>query len=71
MIVKETLLFCDGDPGCPMDGPFADGDNRNNNAAEQRHSAGREGWIRRNGKDYCQACAKRLFPPSDIHRGSE
>ena len=67
---KETLIFCDGVAGgllandftCPMDGPYGDGDARARPARSQRASYAMDGWVYRNGKDYCPACAKRLFP---------
>jgi hypothetical protein len=68
--VKETLIFCDGSEGgvlgndftCPLDGPYGSGDTRSRSAKSQRASYGIDGWVYRNGKDYCPDCAKRLFP---------
>jgi hypothetical protein len=62
---KETLIFCDGDgflgKECPMDAPYGDGDGRGRTAAAQREGYVLDGWLFRGGKDYCPACAKRLF----------
>ena len=58
--VKETLIFCDGF-SCPEDGPYSAGDARSRSAKSQRSSYGADGWVYRNGKDYCPACAKAIF----------
>lgn len=66
--IKETLIFCDGQDGgtlandftCPMTGPYGDGDTRSRTAVSQRNGYAADGWLYRNGKDYCPACAKRL-----------
>lgn len=64
----DTMIFCDGANGgmlkndfsCPMDGPYAEGDARTKTAAQQRATYKLDGWVYRNGKDYCPDCAKRL-----------
>jgi hypothetical protein len=66
---KETLIFCDGASGgvlandfsCPEDGPYSASDARSRSAKSQRASYGADGWLYRNGKDYCPACAKKIF----------
>ena len=65
---KETLIFCDGSKGgvlandftCPQDGPYAGGDTRTQSAKSQRAGYAADGWVYRNGKDYCPTCAKAL-----------
>lgn len=76
---KETLIFCDGAEGgvlsndfaCPMDGPYGDADSRHATAASQRKGYVLDGWVYRNGKDYCPTCAKRLFPSLYVHHGDK
>lgn len=61
----ETIIGCDGGDGCPYDGSYADGDCRDESAKEQRRAYWMDGWVYRNGKDYCPDCAKRLgFRPA-------
>lgn len=60
-VAHETLIYCDGGKECPMDGCYCDGDSRHQLAKQQRASFPINGWLYRNGKDYCGACAKRLF----------
>lgn len=75
---KETLIFCDGadrsellGKECPLDGPYLDGDGRSDSAAHQRKGFAINGWLHRKGKDYCPACAKRLFAYEYVHGGSD
>lgn len=74
---KETLIFCDGADGvllgqeCPLDAPYGDADSRNATAATQRKRYVEDGWVYRKGKDYCPACAKRLFAYEYVHREGE
>lgn len=58
-IVIETLLFCDG-IGCPMDGPYGEGDARAERGAQLRRQAKNSGWTRRNGKDFCPDCSAKM-----------
>lgn len=59
--IIETLIMCDGGPEtCPQSGAFCWGDMRDKTAKEQRAAAKSEGWIFRNGKDFCPECAVRL-----------
>lgn len=61
----ETIIGCDGGVECPFDGSYADGDARDQSAKEQRSKYWMEGWVYRNGKDYCPDCAERLgFRPA-------
>lgn len=61
-IHRLTLLYCDGE-NCPRDDdreqvPFDI--NGLGTGADQRSAAKEDGWIRRNGKDYCPKCAERM-----------
>ncbi len=61
-----VYLYCDGGDECPrMDEgniPFSSDATPGETAAMQRKYAKREGWIYRNGKDYCAECVSRLWP---------
>lgn len=62
--VKQTYIYCDGGTECPRqdeDQPAYTVDFTDGNAAQQRSRFADSGWIYRRGKDYCPACAKRLF----------
>ena len=63
-IFIETLLRCDGDDDCPMDGPYGEADVRSHSSAQQRDSAKKSGWIRIKQKDYCPDCAKNVSQPN-------
>jgi hypothetical protein len=64
MSVKiETIISCDGGTGCPHGGCYADGDQRDMSAAQQRKSYVADGWRYYKGKDYCPDCAAKLPPP--------
>ena len=57
--IIETLVMCDG-PGC---GDVCSGDNRGFPAWMQRKSLRLDGWLCRNGKDYCPKCRKPKVEP--------
>lgn len=58
-VTIETIITCDGSlPEC--DGTFCDGDARHQTAGQQRSDFKDEGWVYRNGKDYCTSCAHKL-----------
>ncbi len=63
--VKQTLIYCDGGDECPNDGCYCESDASNDTAAVQRAGMPNMGWLHRRGKDYCAACAKRLFNYGD------
>lgn len=69
--VKQTYIYCDGGPECPRqddEQPAYTVDFSLGNAAAQRAGFKHSGWLYRNGKDYCQACAKRL---GYVHGGND
>ncbi len=64
-VSKMTLIYCDGGEECPNGGCYCDSDASHETAAVQRASFPNNGWLHRGGKDYCAACAKRLFNHGD------
>ncbi len=58
---KQTFIYCDGGKECPEDGCYAHSDASNMTAAQQRVDYVLDGWLNKGSKDYCPACAKRLF----------
>jgi hypothetical protein len=50
-------LYCD-DPNCPRaTEAYLSAPNVNETIAEQRRGAAKwDGWVHRNGKDYCEQC---------------
>jgi hypothetical protein len=54
MVVKETLVICDG---C---GEQCGGDDRNESAAQIRKARKTVGWTQRGKKDYCADCSDNI-----------
>lgn len=54
-IVIETFLICDGHCGTNYGV-----DNRHQSGQAHRANAKQEGWIVKNGKDYCPDCTRKL-----------
>jgi len=57
-VVVETFLVCDGNCGENFGIDF-----RSLTANEHRKIAKENGWICKNGKDYCPVCAKKNSQP--------
>lgn len=53
----ETIITCDGGPECPQDQAYGVGSVTQLSAKQQRAGYWKDGWVYRNGKDYCSACA--------------
>jgi len=59
-ICRSVFLYCDAEAkDCPRKGDQF-GDYVHQTAAAVRQAARIYGWVRRDGKDYCDDCAKRL-----------
>jgi len=58
MIVIETIILCDGDNSCPLNGGCkGDGDCREQNARRQLKGSG---WLSKGGNHYCPECRKKV-----------
>lgn len=58
---RETIITCDGQTPHCEGAAFLEGERRSLTAAGQRKLFKIEGWVHKDGKDYCPACRAHLF----------